>query len=304
MNHQTHSPAPLFRGICLLSLLLAPLASATLLVQDQFDGYANNVFLTTPANPPGFGWNGKWTTDSSGARSFSSSFFDGSGTQPAGDYPATSGGSINKSGGDGGGNARPTVDLSSNFAEGQSVWFSHLVAVRNFTTGQFNMGFNYNDPNTFSGIGNTTNGIGISIDGTSEEMFARVNGTLSGTGLSTPISADGFSVNGNNLSYYVVGQFNKGSGTGNDSLKVWVNEGTTLDLNSPTLSLTGANLADTPNYFSFNSPNDIAIWSDEINLASSGEDLGLTVIPEPSSILLLLTGLAGAALLKRRRSRR
>jgi len=280
---------PLLCGMCLLSLLFAPVANAALVVQDRLDGagyIAATQLDSASQNPGGIGWDtNDWTKTGSAAGTYqSTNFFTGS-NAPAGGAPPLAGGSINKAGVFNGGSSRLTTDLSTSFAAGDTVWFSYLVAVRGRFAGQFNMGF--------ANSASTDSGIGISISG--QQMYARINDELSTGSISAPLSDGGWSDNGTNVSYYVVGQFNKGVGTGNDSLNIWVNQGTTLDPNAPTLSMSDKALAGTPDRFSFNSltstdfPN-IAIWIDEINLASDSDSLGLTVIPEPGTLGLLAAG--------------
>lgn len=215
-----------------------------------------------------------------------------------------SGGAINKAASNRAGNERATGNLADYFTLGESVWFSFLVAVRG-TPG------NTNNPNEQLNIGfsttsqNTATGIGISFT-SNAQMHARINNTLSIGSVNTPLSGDSFNTGGNNLSYYVVGEFTKGQTPNADVLNIWVNQGTTVDVNAPTMSVTGVSLAATPGFFSFNSVwstqtgNHSAMWMDEINLATSGDALGLTVIPEPASLLLMVSALAGALAFRRR----
>jgi hypothetical protein len=299
MNHQNHSHSPLSRSLCLLSFLIAPIASSAIIVSDQFNsGYPTNAqLLQNVTSPGGTGWDGNWIIQQTGnsyATYQDTSHF--SSNPPTNGTPALAGGSVNKAGTRDGSNARETTDLTSYVdTPGDSVWFSYMVALRGeFTAGQFDLGF---------ASGTSTNtGIGISITGAN--VHARINNNLSTDTYSYPHTTG--TTFGESL--YIVGQFTEGGGS--DTLNVWVNEGTTIDLNAPTLSVSD-DLTGTPDRFSFNSVpvstvhialnENVAMWVDEIFLAEDAIDLGVTAIPEPSSILLLLTGLIGVGLLKRRR---
>lgn len=260
------------------------------------EDYTNGTEIQYVTDNPGTGWGGNWNAVSGTTYQSTDFFGDNS---PAGGTSDRIGGSANKAGGNTSDVWRSTMDLSDKFQAGDTVWFSYLVAARHNIDNQFNIGFASSTA--------YDSGIGISFvpNSSNELIHGRVDGTLSTTSISAPLNSDGFNTNGNNLSYFVVGEFVKGSDPDTDSLRLWVNEGTELP-SAATFEFSDFSLAATPDRFGFNDTTvtldgggsaQVAVWFDEIKMGASMDDIG--VIPEPSTLALL--GLSGLLLMRRRR---
>ena len=263
-------------------------ALGTLILYEGFDYGASSAALTN-ISATGIGWNGDWATTGTSFIYQPNDWFGS--VPPAGGSASRVGGSANKGSNGSAGGQRLTADLSTSFAPGTSVWFSYLFAVRGDFSTQFDIGF----ASSTAGY----SGIGLSIS--NHSLFARADGVLSTNSLAAPMSNAGFNVNGTNRSYFVVGRFDKGVGSGNDTLQLWINEGTNL-LSESTFTMSGLTLAATPDRFSFNAPATTpgqyaAVFIDEIKIGTSAESIGVSVIPEPGSLALL--GISFLALMAR-----
>ncbi len=298
-------------GVMLIGAATA--ARADLFVIERFEyPSGNNTLQLDSFAGGGTGWGGNWTDTGAGlGATFQTNNFFVHSLPPAGGMPAAAGGSMNKAANNPSYNQRTTADMSTYFEDGDTVWFSYVLAVRGPMSNRFNLGFG-----TTANTGNGS-GFGISLNATGSAgavstpatLHARINDTLSADSISLTLSTNGFGVSGHNPAFFVVGRLTMGVGAGTDVLDLWVNEGTTLP-GTPTLSLTGVSLSSTPDRFSFFTPPttvptsglpQTALWLDEIKMGTSEVDLGLTLVPEPSTIAMLLLG---AGFLWRRRSAR
>ncbi len=293
--------------LLVIGLTIATTSTATLLVYEGFNYVAASGAQLDTLTGTGTGWGGNWTDTGSGGSFQNNDFFVGT-LPPSGGMPTTTGGAANKSAVQTSDNSRQLSNLSTSFEDGDTVWFSYVLALRNPISNQFNMGF--------ASSANTASGIGISIVGAAPNgttpapasLYARVDGTLSASSVGLTLGTNGFGTVGMNQSFFVVGRLILGAGAGNDVLDVWVNGGTSLSA-TPTLTVSGVTLGSTPDRFNFFSPTNAAsaagnpltaVWYDEIKLGETAADLGVSVVPEPSSAALLLLGVGVLLRLRQR----